>query len=236
MADDGHPVADEQDRSTESNEPTIVDALGFELEVSNEAVAEALRASAEESAAPAPVAHQDPDAVRRMRAEASEAVPDILLSVPTPRDTEEARQRAELRHRAEAIAAAVGFVVEPEGVWRSGSGEGVTVRFVTAISSAAAAADMIAKIDSAVLTGAGSARALIVTQDQGAADALSTAIGARDSHCRFRVASLATLTEIAGLCAEGRIDSMLAQGLLVPSSHSDVARMLALLLPLLSGS
>lgn len=226
-------MEDEPDNSAESSEPTIVEALGFELEVSNEALADALRAAVEDSDAPVALP-DDPGEVRQMRADASEALPDVLIAVPTPRDAEEARQRAELRHRANAIGTALGFTVDPDGAWHAASGEGMAVRFVTTLSSEAAAADLVAKIAQNLQTSEGIPRALLVTLEQKDADELAHLIAVRDTHIRFRVASLHTLNEVAGLCAEGRIDAMLAQGLLIPASHADVARMLALLVPLLA--
>jgi len=220
------------DRSKESGEPTIVDALGIELSVSNEAVADALRASAVldtaiEQAAP------DADAIRRMQAEAAEAVPDILLAVPTSRDTDESRIRSELRTQVDTLGRAIGFDVQPDGTWRTRFGESVTVRVVTALSSQAAAVDILGKISSTLEGGGESGQALIVTGEQADADALSAAIKPWQGGL-FRVASVATLREISALCAEGRLDGPAAQGLLIPSTHSDVARMLAILKPLLA--
>lgn len=222
----------DDDRSQDAAEPTIIDALGIELSVSNAAVADALRASAE-PAAPLEPAAPDAEGIRRIRAEAAEAVPDVLMAVPTSRETEEARVRSELRHRVDILGGALGFEVQPDGVWRTRNGQSVTVRIVSHLSSAAAAADILAKIASTLEGGGADGQALIVTAEQADADALSAAIHPRDSG-RFRIASLATLQEISTLCAEGRLDGLAAQGLLIPSIHSDVARMLALLKPLLA--
>jgi len=222
----------DNDHSQDATEPTIIDALGIELSVSNEAVADALRASADSQPLIEPPVH-DAEDIRRMRADAAEAVPDVIIAVQTPRDTEEARVRAELRIRVDILGRALGFEVQPDGVWRTGNGQSVTVRIVSYVSSAAAAADMLAKIATTLEGGGDDGQALIVTGEQADADALSAAIRPRESG-RFRIASLATLQEISTLCAEGRLDGLAAQGLLIPSIHSDVARMLALLKPLLA--
>jgi len=225
-------MSSKDDESTDSVEPTIIDALGLELSVSNAAVAEALRASAESEATIEPGA-PDADAIRRIRAEAAQAAPDILMSVPTVRDSDEARVRSELRTRVDTLGRAIGFDVQPDGTWRTRFGESVTVRIVTTLSSEAAAADILGKISSTLEGGGESGQALIITGEQADADAISAAIKPWQGGL-FRVASVATLKEISALCAEGRLDGPAAQGLLIPTTHSDVARMLAILKPLLA--
>jgi len=214
-------------------EPEIVDALGVEISVSNPAMADALREQDAQPAAPTDRALvTDPDAIRRLRAEAAQAVPDVLIAVPTGRDAEEARARAHLRREAEAAGVSLGFMIESDGAWRASDGVVMAVRTVSSVGTPASAADILLKL-AAVLERGGVAReALIVTAEQHQADLIAAAVLTRDSRCRFRVASIGTLQDLVGLLDEGVVDEQISQALLIPSSQLDPRRLLTALEPL----
>lgn len=213
-------------------EPEIVDALGVEISVSNPAMADALREQGALTTTTDRALVTDPDAIRRLRAEAAQAVPDVLIAVPTGRDAEEARVRAHLRREAEVAGVSLGFMIEPDGAWRASDGAVMAVRTVSSVGTPASAADILLKL-AAVLERGGVAReALIVTAEQHQADMIAAAVLARDSRCRFRVASIGTLQDLVGLLEEGVVDEQVSQALLIPSSQLDPRRLLTALEPL----
>ncbi|MDP2232449.1 MAG: hypothetical protein Q8K89_02345, partial [Actinomycetota bacterium] len=126
----GHPI--EGPDGSDSIRPTIIDALGLELSVSNPAVAEALLAQSGIQLEHTP--GFGPDELRELRAEAAQAVPDVLLATHTVRDEDESRRRAELRQRTTEHGASLGFDISPEGVWTSIKGRTMVVRSVGDIS------------------------------------------------------------------------------------------------------
>ncbi|MDO9107872.1 MAG: hypothetical protein Q7U89_02630 [Coriobacteriia bacterium] len=225
----GDPI--ESPGGFDSTEPTIIDALGIELSVTNPAVAEALLAQSsiqfEHSS------NLGPDELRELRAEAAQAVPDVLLATHTVRDEDESRRRAELRKETMERGASLGFDISPEGIWTSSSGVTMIVRSVGDISSAAGAADLLLKLNDVVDRGVGAREALIITDDQASADLVSSAIVTRDGRCRFRVSAYQTLADIAALHVAGRISRASAQAFLIPSAQIDAAILLAAIQPFL---
>lgn len=215
-------------------EPEIVDALGVEISVSNPAVADALREQDLPSAGDSPDRSlvTDPDAVRRLRAEAAQAVPDVLIAVPTVRDADEARDRALLRRDAEAAGVALGFLIEPDGAWRAADGALMAVRIVSAVGTPASAADILLKLAAVLERGGGAREALIVTAHQHQADLIAAAVLTRDSRCRFRVTAVETLNELVRLLEEDVLDEQISQALLMPSSQLDPKRLISALEPL----
>lgn len=215
-------------------EPEIVDALGVEMSVSNPGVAQALRGQDAQGAEASPerAAINDPDAIRRLRAEAAQAVPDVLMAVPTVRDAEEARLRASLRRDAEIAGIALGFRIEPDGAWRAADGAIMAVRTVSAVGTPASAADILIKLAAVLERGGGPREALIVTAEQHQADLIAAAVLTRDSRCRFRVTSIDTLRELVRLLDDDAVDEQISQALLMPSSQLDPSRLIAALQPL----
>lgn len=225
----GDPI--ESPGGMDSNGPTIIDALGIELSVSNPAVAEALLAQSGIQFEHAPEFRADE--LRELRAEAAQAVPDVLLATHTVRDDDETRRRAELRQGTAEHGASIGFDISPEGVWTSSAGGTMVVRSVGDISSPAGAADLLLKLNAVLDRGVGAREALIIANDQDSADLIASAIITRDGRCRFRVAAYQTLADIAALHVSGKISAATAQAFLIPSAQIDAAVLLAAVQPLL---
>lgn len=232
---DAGPAGDQLDGlgGMDSIEPTLIDALGIELSVSNPAVAEALLAQSGLQFDRSPEA-LGADELRELRAEAAQALPEVLLATHTVRDEDEIRLRAELRQATVGHGASLGFEVSPEGVWSSSAGRTMIVRSVGDVMSPGAAADLLMKLNSVLDRGVGPREALIVADDQAGADLIASAIITRDGRCRFRVAAYQTLAAIAALHASGRISAAGAQALLIPSAQIDAAVLLAAIQPLLA--
>ncbi len=210
------------------DEPTVIDALGVEITVSNPAVAAALRAQTEQCASPSQRSG-DPADVRRLRAEVAEAVPEVLIAPVTPKDAAEALVRTELRRETEILATILGYTVLPEGAWRSPQDEQIVVRVVTGLLTAAGAADMLAKLEGTFVGGVGVREALIVTQTREQADTMVGAILARASRCCFRVSTIDTLARLGGLVSDGRLDPVAARRAVLPSAQLDLAAVLGVL-------
>lgn len=209
-------------------QPTVIDALGVKITVSNPAVAAALRAQTEQCAPPSQRSG-DPEDVRRLRAEVAEAVPEVLIAPVTPKDAAEALARTEMRRETEILATLLGYTVLPEGAWRSPQGEQIVVRVVTGLLTAAGAADMLAKLEATFAGGVGAREALIVTQTREQADTMVAAILSRASRCCFRVSTIDTLARLGGLVSDGRIDPAAARRAVLPSAQVDLAGALGVL-------
>ncbi len=224
--------------SPDSDDPaTVLEIFGIELKVRNERLAEVLTMEAGEALATDVRELLDPDVAREVRAELSEALPDVVLSPTRARDESEAKARLELRSRADAVAEVLGFDPQPGGVWRSPTGLSVITRVVEHPPSLASATDLADKFAS-VLADAGGpdASALLIVDSQQTADVCKVAIRQRRLYDVMRTISLDNLEEIRVLFTADAIDHTRALVLLSPLADIDVGEVLSIVRSAASGS
>ncbi|MHB9002497.1 MAG: hypothetical protein ACYC6C_00320 [Coriobacteriia bacterium] len=219
---------DTSDRSTtDDGETTVLELFGIKLNVRNPRLAEALLMDAKEALTTDVRKLGDAESMRRIQAEITQAVPDVIVSVPTTHDSDLQRMRGEFRSRVDALGTALGFSVEPDGTWRSSVGLTLAVRAVQQDVSAAAAADFAAKLNEARRSGATVGdSALIVTRTQDDARDFALAIRQLKLHHTFRTVSVDNLDLMAAMIARCTLDHVHALALLSPVSEADVGEVL----------
>lgn len=226
--DHTHPHTGDQGEPHAEPKTTVLEMFGVRLTVANPRLAEVLLMDAREALASDVRELAEPERVRERRAEAREALPDVIMAVQTPRDDDERRARALFRERVDSIGTALGFEVGPGGLWRSPAGITIAVRPVANDVSEAAAADFIAKLESARGGAQGFDSGLIVTGEQGDSDDFALAIRQAHLHSTMRTVSLANLERILGFLERGVLDHPRVVALLSPIFDADVGELVRL--------
>ncbi|PKQ30336.1 MAG: hypothetical protein CVT60_00605 [Actinobacteria bacterium HGW-Actinobacteria-10] len=211
----------------DDEETTVLELFGIKLNVRNPRLAEALLMDAKE-ALNTDVRHLgDAEAIRMAQAEISQAVPDVIVSVPTAHDADLDRHRTEFRQRVDHLGTELGFSVEPDGTWRSPLGLVLAVRSVIQDVSAAGAADLVAKLEEARRAGTTLCdSALIVARAQQDATDFALAIRQLKLHHMFRTVSVDNLELMKAMRLRGTLDHVHALALLSPVSEADVGEVL----------
>ncbi len=214
----------------ETEEPaTVLEIFGIELKVRNERLAEVLTMEASEALSTDMRELLDPDVAREVRAELSEALPDVVLAPANVRDESEAKARLELRSRADAVAEALGFDHQPGGMWRSPTGISIVTRVVEHPPSLASAVDLVDKLAGVLSdTGGPDASALLIVDSQQTADVCKVAIRQRRLYDVMRTISLENLETIRSLFVAGALDHPRALVLLSPLADIDVGEVLSI--------
>jgi len=219
-----------ESETPESEEPaTVLEIFGIELKVRNERLAQVLTMEASDALSTNVRELLDPDDARQVRAELSEALPDIVLAPVTPRDESEAKARLELRSRADAVAEALGFDHQPGGMWRSPTGISIITRVVEHPPSLASAVNLADKLGGVLAdTGGPDASALLIVDSQQTADVCKVAIRQRRLYDVMRTISLENLETIRSLFVAGALDHPRALVLLSPLADIDVGEVLSI--------
>lgn len=208
----------------------VLQLFGVELEVSSPRLAELLTMDAKEALSTDVRELAGGAAISAARADAAEAVPDVLLAPLVARDKEEARRRHEFRSSVHEIGTALGFEAGVDGQWHSPSGLTILTRAVEHPVSFAAASHYVNEIASRHEMIAGrDSTALFVVDSQQTADVFKVAVRQRRLHDVMRTISLDNLREIRSLCAAGHLDHRQALALLVPIANIDVGELLSIL-------
>ena len=219
-------------RSTDASEDpsTVLELFGVELKVRNQRLAEVLKMSAKDALVSDVKDLADGTAARQRAGEAAEAMPDVLITPSTPHDEVQASERAEMRSRVSALGGALGFDVEPNGVWTSTSGISIVTRVVDRELSPAAAADLVAKVDGirSALIGTISS-ALYITEDKDGAGVVSRAIMERGLSSQARAIALEDLEFTRSLCVAQTLDHHGVLVLLTPAADADVGDLLSII-------
>ncbi|MBE0475762.1 MAG: hypothetical protein IBX62_01480 [Coriobacteriia bacterium] len=235
LEDDTVPAGppDQDEGTTEERQErsrfAVLDVFGLKLEVSNPRLAElltmdakdALGADVREFVGAAPQVHTGAG---------TEAVPEVVLSVPRARDEQEARLRREFRARVEADGAAIGFATSGEGMWKSASGLSILTRAIERPVSLAAASHYVSEVANRRETVAGpDSTALFIVDGQQTADVFKVAIRQRRLYDLMRTIAVENLEEIRALVEHGTIDHAQAVVLLVPIANIDVGEVLSII-------
>ena len=212
-----------------SQQPTksryaVLDVFGLTLEVSNPRLAELLTMDASDA-----LTSDIRDLVVADRRAVSEALPDVMVALPTPHSDLAERTRREFRQHADTLGARLGFTVEADGTWSSETGIDIVVRSVERPLTAAAAAHYVAEVSTVTDRLPDTTTVLFVVADQSTADAFKVAIRLRKLHNLMRTISIDSLEEAASLWDAGRIDHRNMLVLLAPIANIDVGEMMAIL-------
>lgn len=200
----------------------VLDVFGITLEVSNPRLAELLTMDASEA-----LTSDLRDLVTADRRAVSEALPDVVVAMPTPHSEIAERSRREFRNRADSLAAELGFTVESDGTWCSPTGIDIVMRTVDRPLTAAAAAHYVSEVAAVTDRLPESSTVLFVVSDQTTADAFKVAIRQRKMHDLMRTIAMGSLQRVSEMHASGRLDHRDVLVLLAPIADIDVGEMLA---------
>lgn len=215
MSDEGYGGADRF---------AVLEVFGITLEVSNARLAELLTMDAT-----AAFTTDVRDLVSREARTVAEALPDAVVSLPTPHAEALERARHAFRRRADDLGARLGFDVEPSGTWVSPTGIDVLTRTIERPLTIAAAVHYVSEVAAVTDRIADSAAVLFVVPDQQTADVFKVAIRQRRMHDRMRTVSIESLAEIAEHYASRRLDHRGVLVLLAPIANIDAGEMLSVL-------
>lgn len=232
---DGHESDDEatgQEPHRESHAEqaaTVLEVFGVSLKVSNPRLAEILTMDAKAALTSDVRDFTDVSGMKTTREETAQAMPDVVVSQPTPHDDEDARLRTEMRQLVSGLGSALGFDVQPNGSWISPTGFTLLTRSVHRPVSLAAAADFVAKVEERRLADVGpDSSTLIVVGEQQTADVFKVAIRERRAHENARTISLDNLRFLRSLCTASVVDHRAALALLSPAADVDVGELLSI--------
>jgi hypothetical protein len=216
--------------TTDDGRYAVLDVFGLKLEVSNPRLAELLTMDAGKALTTDVRDLASPEEVRSQRMSATQAVPEIVLAPPTPRDEMDEKHRREFRAQVGRIGGGIGFESSPDGIWRSPSGLTILTRGIDRPVSFAAASHFVGEIAAhrEALAGPDST-ALFVVDGQQSADVFKVAI--RQSHLYnvMRVISIDNLVEIERLVIAGVVDHAKTLVLLTPAANIDVGEILSVM-------
>jgi hypothetical protein len=209
---------------------TVLEVFGLKLEVSNPHLADLLTMDAGDALKTDVKDLRDAEDVKAIRAEAQEAVPDVVIAPQTPHDDNDAAERKALRDKVQSLGESMGFTTHVDGVWESPSGIVVLTRVVERSTSFAGASHFVEEVAARRAQVAGEeATALFVVADQQTADVFKVAIRQARLYHQMRTVSLDNLTEAATLYARGMIDHSQAVILLAPVADIDVGEILSVI-------
>ncbi len=231
MSDEDELIEDKKERFA------VLDVFGLKLEVSNPRIAELLTMDAREAlvtdvrdlASP-------PDESEEDRAEATEAMPDVVLTPSTAQDELDAQTRMEFRARVAAMGSAVGFDTDHEGIWNSPTGVTILTRAIESAVTLASATHYVTQLAARREELAGpDALVLFIAEGQQSADVLKVAIRQQRLYDVIRVISVENLEDVSRLYLAGAIDHSKVVVLLAPSANIDVGEILSVIRSASSG-
>lgn len=202
----------------------VLDVFGLTLEVSNPRLAELLTMDAS-----AALTSDIRDLMVADRRAISQAMPDVVVAMPTPHAEAVERSRRDFRQRVDALGGTLGFSVGPDGTWSSATGIDIVVRPVERPLTAAAAVHYVAEVASVTDRLPETTTVLFVVADQQTADAFKVAIRLRRLHDLMRTISVGSLEEAATMWGSGRLDHRNVLVLLAQIANIDVGEMMAIL-------
>lgn len=231
-----------------------VTVSGIELEVSNPALAASLAADAagyasdEAPGADATTLADAPDVDATTVADApgadaatldhaprvdartiTQAAPEVVIAVPTPRTAAEERARREFRARVAAAGTALGFEVAPDGSWTAADGTLIVTRHTERPLTLAATVYFVREVGTKVRPKAERAGVLFVADSQQTADSFTVAIRQRGSYDLMRAISIDALERMVVLSAAGRLGHDDVVALLAPVAGIDAGTLLTLI-------
>jgi hypothetical protein len=221
---------DTQATSSGDGRYAVLDVFGLKLEVSNPRLAELLTMDAGKALTTDVRELVSPEEMRAQRQTAEQAVPEVVMAQPTPRDEMEEKHRREFRGQIGRIGDALGFESSPDGLWRSPSGLTILTRGIDRAVSFAAASHFVGEIAAHRESLAGpDATALFIVDSQQSADVFKVAIRQGHLYNVMRVISVDNLLAVERLYAAGAVDHAKALVLLTPAANIDVGEILSVM-------
>ncbi|PKQ38618.1 MAG: hypothetical protein CVT59_00545 [Actinobacteria bacterium HGW-Actinobacteria-1] len=214
-----------------SERHAVLDVFGLKLEVSNPRLAELLTMNAKE-ALTTDLRELSPRSEERMRAEdIAQAMPEMMVSAPSPHDDDVARIRKEFRMRVAEAGQALGFETRPDGLWISPTGVRILTRTAERPLSLAAATHFVGEMSliHQQREDASECAVLFVVCDQQTADVFKVAIRQRRLYNVMRTAGIDNLEEMRAMVHGGTLSHQQATLLLAPVANIDVGEMMAVL-------
>ncbi|MHB1324402.1 MAG: hypothetical protein ACYCXZ_08755 [Coriobacteriia bacterium] len=202
----------------------VLEVFGITLEVSNPRLAELLTMDATDA-----LTSDMRDLIASDRRTVSEALPDMVVSMPTARSDASVRARQEFRRRADELGTALGFCVEPDGTWSSETGIDILTRTVERPLTVAAAAHYVAEVTAVTDRLADTTSVLFIVEGQQTADVFKVAIRQRRLHNVMRTVSIVSLDEMAVRSSSGRLAHRGVLVLLAPIADIDAGEIMSLL-------
>lgn len=195
-----------------------VEVFGITLEVSNPRLAEILAMDARSDVR---------DLFTANSRTIAEALPDVVVALPTPHSEALARARQEFRKRADELGAGLGFKVESDGTWASPIGIEIVSRTVERPLTVAAAAHYVSEVAAVTDRLPDTTSVLFVVDGQQSADVFKVAIRQRRLHNLMRTVSLPSLEELSELLAAGRLTHKGILVLLAPIADIDAGEIMS---------
>jgi hypothetical protein len=215
---------DEDPQEQQNNRFAVLDVFGLTLEVSNPRLAELLTMDASDA-----LTSDLRELTVADRRAVSEALPDSVVTMPTPH-TEVAQQaRRAFRSRADDLAGGLGFTVESDGTWCSPVGIDIVTRTIDRPLTAAAAAHYVSEVAAVTDRLPETSTVLFVVPDQPTADVFKVAIRQRKLHNLMRTIGMDSLESVREMHAAGRLDHRNILVLLAPIADIDVGEIIAVI-------
>ncbi len=210
----------------------VLDVFGLKLEVSNPRLAELLTMNAKE-ALTTDLRELSPrgEGQRMMAEDIAQAIPEMMVSAPTPHDEDVVRLRKEFRARVAEAGQALGFETRPDGLWLSPTGVRILTRTAERPLSLAAATHFVGEMSliHQQREDAAECAVLFVVCDQQTADVFKVAIRQRRLYNVMRTAAIDNLEEMRTMHRAGTLSHQQATLLLAPVANIDVGEMMAVL-------
>lgn len=202
----------------------VLEVFGIMLEVSNPRLAELLTMDAS-----AALTSDIRDLIVADSRAVGQALPDVVVSMPSPHTEALSRARQEFRSRADRLGRVLGFSVASGGAWSSPTGIDIVTRTMERPLTVAAAAHYVSEVAAVTDRLPESAAVLFIVDGQQTADVFKVAIRQRRYHNLMRTVAMDTLAEIGDRYAAGRIDHRGALVLLAPIADIDAGEILSVL-------
>ncbi len=223
-------MSDVEDGSPKESRHAVLNVFGLTLEVSNPRLAELLTMDAREALV-TDVRSMRLDGPAPTADEVAQALPDVVMSAPTPHDEDTARIRRDFRDRVESVGQALGFTTHGDGMWDSPTSVHVLTRAVDRALSLAAASHFVGEMSQllAAKDDRNETSVLFVVNDQQTADVFKVAIRQSRLFNVMRTASIENLEEMRSMIHRGALDHHQSVVLLTPVANIDVGEILSVL-------
>jgi hypothetical protein len=210
----------------------VLDVFGLKLEVSNPRLAELLTMDAKQAlTADIRVLNPRSTTGELRPGDLAEALPETVVSIPTPHDQETTRARKVFRDRVATAGKALGFDTHADGLWVSPSGVRILTRTSDRSLSVAAATHFVGEMSliHQQRDDMNDCSVLFVVCDQQTSDVFKVAIRQRRMFSIMRTASVDHLEEMCSMMQAGTLNHAQATALLAPVANIDVGEMMAVL-------
>ncbi|MBN2404816.1 MAG: hypothetical protein JXE06_04465 [Coriobacteriia bacterium] len=219
----------QQDDNEDPQRHQVLNVFGLKMQVSNPRLAELLTMDARQ-ALTSDVRELVGSQRQATQEDVHQALPDVVLSPPTPHSEDVKRLRKEFRQRAEAGARGLGLEVCANGMWLSKTGVSIMSRTVERPSSLAAAAHFVSEVSRGIQSIQGAPPSvLFIVEGQQTAQEFTVAIRQGRHAADMRTISIDSLEDLRTMYHRERLTHEQVLTVLVPAKGIDAGDMVALL-------